>query len=98
MSSLSLIISASESDKSSKREDSIMDQQVKVNLVELFKEIFNEFGHIMERNGIRNEEWLALQHYEIFCENEICSCWSPETDPDKKHHDLLHTIFHSFYG
>jgi hypothetical protein len=45
----------SECDKSSKTEATIMGRQVKVNLVELFKESSNEFGQIMERNGIRNE-------------------------------------------
>jgi hypothetical protein len=44
----------------SEREESIMGRQVKVNFGELFKKIFNEFGHIMERTGMRNEEcrWL----------------------------------------
>ena len=54
--SLSLILGVSESEEDSEREDSVMGWQVKVNLVELFRERFKEFGHIMERNGIRNEE------------------------------------------
>jgi regulator of replication initiation timing len=56
----SLIIRVSESDESSKTEAAIMGRQVKVNLVELFKESFNDCGQIVERNGIRNEECLWL--------------------------------------
>lgn len=60
MSFPSLIIRVSKSDESSKIEVSVVGRQVKVNLVELFRESFNEFGQIVERNRIRNEEFLWL--------------------------------------
>lgn len=73
MSPLFRIISVSERDESSGREESITGRQVKVNFGELFKKIFNEFGHIMERTGMRNEEWGWLQCIMRFwCGNEIC--------------------------
>ncbi|PSN39949.1 hypothetical protein C0J52_24896 [Blattella germanica] len=46
-------------------------------------ESFNEFGHIMERNGIRNEECGWLSHIMRFwCGNEICSLRRPLADPE----------------
>jgi hypothetical protein len=49
-----------------------MGRQVKANFGELFKKILNEFGRIMERIGMRNEERVCLQCIMRFwCGNEV---------------------------
>jgi hypothetical protein len=49
-----------------------MGRQVKANFGELFKKILNEFGRIMERIGMRNEERVCLQYIMRFwCGNEV---------------------------